>query len=382
MGLSSSPKIFTDFMHFPIWAIKHDKPALYYQQVHPSLINLKDFRKDSDIIYDPSRDRYYMANIFYYMDDILGGHLKKKTAWKQFEHSEKILKKLGLPTKAAKARFPDQCQKWLGKIYDTNKQWIKLESEKVEKYCAYMRTLIQRKWITKRELLSVIGRTRHMASIYRSLSAFARSLEIFACSWTVLDEYVKMTKYLKRDLELCIWAMKRADEYGVSFDFYLQPINKPDVICYTDASAIGIGGITNRGQWFQNKWSDIYFPGEQNRDNLWRELCAVFVVIASLRKMLRHKIIHVYTDNEPVKWMLISMRSKLYRPDLQYLINRICRWAIKFEFNLWIEHIPGVDNVIADALSRYKSQPFGNLTSKYTYKLDSAPELQFGASLC
>ena len=33
MGLSSSPGIFMRFMHFTLWAIKNNKPSLYYKQV-------------------------------------------------------------------------------------------------------------------------------------------------------------------------------------------------------------------------------------------------------------------------------------------------------------------------------------------------------------
>ena len=52
MGLSSSPKIFTDFMHFPIWAIKNNKPDIYYTWVHPDNICINDCTADSDIVKD------------------------------------------------------------------------------------------------------------------------------------------------------------------------------------------------------------------------------------------------------------------------------------------------------------------------------------------
>ena len=164
MGLSSSPKIFTDFMHFPIWAIKQNNPSLYYINVPASEIDITNFRNDSDIVYDNKTDTYKVAVVFYYMDDILGGHTNKDIAWLQFNHSEQILKLLNLPTKQAKARIPNQYQKWLGKMYDTIKQWVKLPDEKVKKYINDMEILLNKKSVTKRELLSHIGRTRHMGN--------------------------------------------------------------------------------------------------------------------------------------------------------------------------------------------------------------------------
>ena len=46
MGLSSSPNIFTEFMHFTIWAMKQGRPDLYYKEVDERLINVDNFIKD------------------------------------------------------------------------------------------------------------------------------------------------------------------------------------------------------------------------------------------------------------------------------------------------------------------------------------------------
>ena len=80
---------------------------------------------------------------------------------------------------------------------------------------------------------------------------------------------------------------------------------------------------------------------------------SIFVCIHALATSLHHKIIHIYTDNELVKFMLIKMRAKLARPDLQILINTIYKLSINYQFNLII----GSDNVTADKLSRFEHIP-------------------------
>ena len=100
--------------------MKQDRPDLYYKEVNESLINLDNFIKDADIMKRGSTAK--IATLFYYLDDILGGHPDKEKAWEQFSHSEKVLRLLSLQTKEAKAKHPSQTQKWLGKIYDTKKQ--------------------------------------------------------------------------------------------------------------------------------------------------------------------------------------------------------------------------------------------------------------------
>ena len=51
------------------------------------------------------------------------------------------------------------------------------------------------------------------------------------------------------------------------------------------------------------------------------------------------------------------MRSKLYRPDLQILINDICMLLLSLRWLPRFEHIAGKENITADALSRYFMDP-------------------------
>ena len=380
MGLSSSPKIFTEFMKFPIWAIKMDRPDLYYVAVDPSLINLENFITDADVY--KTESSAVLAILFYYLDDILGGHPIQHKAWEQFNHSEIILKQLSLQTKHTKSKPPAQVQQWLGKIYDTVRQWLSLPKEKVFKYTTELEQLKTKKSVTKRELLSHIGRIRHMASIYRPLAAFARSLEIWAYSVKHLSHHIRMTKPLKNDIEFCIWAINRASQYGISFDQFLKPMNIPDITLFTDASLkVGLGGFSDQGHWFKNKWSEINLFHTNNRDIVWKELCAIYTFIDSLKSVLKNKVVHIYTDNEACKYMLINMRSKLSRPDLQCIINEICKIFIEYGIIPWIEHIPGKENIIPDALSRNK--PIAkHLIHNCKVEIDATPSVQKASNLC
>ena len=380
MGLSSSPNIFTEFMHFPIWAMKQDRPDLYYKEVNKDLINLDNFIKEADVTKSETAAR--IATLFYYLDDILGGHSVEEKAWEQFSHSEKVLKLLSLQTKNTKAKPPAQRQKWLGKIYDTKKQWICLPSEKIEKYISELKLAINSQSITKRQLLSHIGRIHHIASIYRPLAAFARNLEAWAYSVKYLSHHIRVSRPLRNDLELAIWGIKRAAEYGISFDQFLKPMDSPDITLFTDASLnIGLGGYSDHGHWFKNTWNNIQLYEPDSRDIVWKELVAIFAFLHSLRHSLNKKVVHVYTDNEACKYMLINMRAKLSRPDLQLIINEICKLCIQYEVILWVEHIPGKQNIIPDALSRNKYIPT-NLFYKCTNKISATGSIQLAADLC
>ena len=280
-----------------------------------------------------------------------------------------------------KGRPPSQTQVWLGKLYDTVKQWVKLEDSKVKKYVDAIQTVIAQKTITARELLTHVGRTRHMGTIYRPLNAFARGLEKWVYSQRHLDSSINITKPVINDLEFCIWAMQHANKYGTSFDYFIRSVKDPDVVIHTDASLkIGLGAITDDGRYIQHKWSDITLHDPKKKDIVWKELVAVFVILHKIQNELMNKVVHVFTDNEAVKWMLINMRSPLYRPDLQILINRICQILIKFKIHLWMEYINTKENIIADALSRYHAEPFATTTKTYS-QIDATSFLQAASNL-
>lgn len=385
MGLSSSPNIFTEFMHFPIWAAKHDKTDLYFIYISSSAVNMDCFGSNADITVIPINKTIRMALITYYLDDILGLHYSKALAEAQFLHVEQILNKLGLQSQAKKARPPAQQQIWLGKLYDTQKQWVKLTDKKFEKYTTGIREFLSKTTATQHEFLRHIGRARHMGTIYRVLNAFARGLERWAYTVKHLTDIIHISNAVKRDFEFTLVGMELAHKEGAPFSSFFRYIDGParsDVTIYTDASlTIGIGGISSTGHYFQNRWTDIKLSKPEQRDILWRELCAIFVVIRALAPLLRRKFIHIWTDNDPVKWMLIKMRAKLSRPDLQILINKICETLLLHHIDMWVDYIPGKQNITADALSRYMDSPLQRSPFPTPYKLQTSLALSYASDL-
>ena len=382
MGLSSSPKIFTDFMFFTLWAIKHNRPDLHFITVVADVVKPEYIRVNSEVVFNPFDNTITLPVLLYYLDDILGGHNNQQTALQQFKHTKEILQLLSLDTKDSKSKPPKQQQVWLGKIFDTNRQTLSLPKEKVTKYIREMKVVKSKRSITKRNLLSHIGRTRHMATIYKSLAAFARNLEVYAHSVKELHHFIHINKALRSDLDLCIWGMKQASTFGVPFEFFLKPREIPEITITTDASSlVGVGGFDDKGSYFQHKWTEVpHFEKYPKRDINWMELAAIFVIIHHSASTFKNKTIHIYTDNKPVKHMLIKMRSKLNRPDLQRLINEICRLSIQYQFHFWIDHIPGSQNEIADGLSRFiDSQQYND---KLSNEINVLSSLIFACELC
>ena len=85
--------------------------------------------------------------------------------------------------------------------------------------------------------------------------------------------------------------------------------------------------------------------------------------------------------------MLINMRAKLSRPDLQLIINEMYKICRQHEIISWVEHVPGKQNIIPDALSRNKLIPDNllhncTILSSATNSVQGQKLFRFGAEIC
>ena len=194
---------------------------------------------------------------------------------------------------------------------------------------------------------------------------------------------IHISEAVKRDFEFTICAMELAHEEGASFSSFFKPQPESfDITIFTDASkTIGVGGISSTGYYFQHKWTEIDLSEPEKRDIQWRELCAVFMAIHCLQGELSGKSVHIYTDNDPVKWMLIKMRSRLARPDLQIIINKICEILLEQHIEIWLDHIPGEENKCADASSCYFPKPLASAPFAVSKQCNAIDSLQLASDL-
>ena len=78
-------------------------------------------------------------------------------------------------------------------------------------------------------------------------------------------------------------------------------------------------------------------------------------MVALMVPSWQYKNIKMYCDNDTVVNAVIKSRAPMGRRDLNCMVNKLGELSAQYHFRFWIEHIKGEENVIADALSRFKS---------------------------
>lgn len=156
-----------------------------------------------------------------------------------------------------------------------------------------------------------------------------------------------------------------SNRVGVPFTHFTKPhFDAFDFVIICDASMnVGLGGLISDGTYFQSRWEsiDLHIDRRSQRDIQFRELLAIYGAIVNLSERygstLCDKSIHIHTDNIACKYLCRSFSAKLARADLQILLNHICLICVQKRLHVFMSHIAGEDNTIADALSRFYPNP-------------------------
>ena len=129
---------------------------------------------------------------------------------------------------------------------------------------------------------------------------------------------------------------------------------------FTDAAgSTGFGGIY-QNYWFNGVWpTNLQMETNPDISIAFQELYPVVVAAILWGQYWACKRILFYCDNQAVVHILNKGRSK--SPAIMKLMRRLVITAGLHNFSFVAEHVPGVNNAIADALSRFQMPRFRKL---------------------
>jgi hypothetical protein len=156
-----------------------------------------------------------------------------------------------------------------------------------------------------------------------------------------------VSKAVVRDLEWFLAHVKQSDGVYVFGDEEWEP-HQADVTAYSDACMSGLGFF------FQHSREGFQcpVPGNPPKDTIFyfEALAVVSIVDAVTRLPSVPTRLLIYSDNSNTVDIFHSLRSlPPYNGLLQFTVSLL----IKFDISLRVLHVPGEDNGIADALSRF-----------------------------
>lgn len=267
-----------------------------------------------------------------------------------------VCEETGAPINPEKDEGPATTITFLGIELDTVKLEVRLPREKLLKLKALLKKWRQKKHCQLRDLQSLVGVLAYASKAVRAGRSFTRRL---------LD-LTKITKNQSRRIRLNVsgrsdiewWHRYCSGWNGIEM---MSMVNRLNPECghtmVSDASGTWGCGAVFEEQWFQIQWEHW----GQTRD--WsitvKELLPIVVGAAVWGSMWRGKSVRALCDNMAVVAVIGSGTSK--EVEAMHLRRCLAFLEAKHAFHVWAKHLPGVENTLADALSRDRRDQFLSL---------------------
>ena len=288
----------------------------------------------------------------------------------QCEHSLRVSQewcgRLGIPVAFHKTEGPVTRMVFLGIELDTVLMSLRLPDGKLERLQKEIQRWSVRKACTKRELLSLIGQLQHACCVVKPGRSFLRRMIELSRTVKELHHRVRLNRGFRSDL--CWWACFLPGWNGTSMMAGVVK-SSPQVVLTSDASGSwGCGAFTSAGEWFQlelpSSWDGIHIT--------IKELLPIVIGAAVWGSQWRGMSVRCLCDNAAVVVIVNSGRSKVER--VMHLMWSLFFFLARWNVVLVCQHIAGVENGAADALSRNDLPSFQRLVPGARQRPTAIPE--------
>ena len=293
--------------------------------------------------------RHGIPRSLHYLDDYIIVTRDRKEAELQKSTLQTVFDNLGVPLELSKLEGPSTCMTFLGIEVDSGSLQIRLPPEKLERLAEELRAASGRKVMMKRELQSLTGILQHATKVVVPGRAFMRSLHALQSVGSSPAHKVRLNLAARADI--IWWHLFVCKWNGTSMLWDLGRL-VPEVTIYSDASGGWGCGAYCLPHWFSLPWTTEL----ESASIQVKELVPVVIAAALFGKEWTGKVVLFKVDNMAVVDIIADIYSR--EPHLIHLVRLLVFFASLHSFWFTSEHIPGLRNEFADALSRNKASLF------------------------
>ena len=297
---------------------------------------------------------HHVSDLLHYLDDfITAGPPQSSLCDQNLRSVITVCKRLGLPLHPNKCIGPSTSLTVLGIELDSIQQIARLPDDKLLALKEMVQSWLPRRWCNRRELESLIGHLHHAAKVIWPGRTFLRRMIDLLCCFRNKDHPIRLNREFHLDLQW--WQLFLSSWNGVGFWLYPGMMASSDLEVTSDAAgSLGYGAYF-RGHWFYGPWA----PTQAQQSIAYKELFPVVVAAHLWGSQWSKKHVLFRSDNEAVVAILSTRTSKV--PVLMHLLRDLLLLAARWHFSFSSAHVPGVDNKVADAISRFHWQEFRRL---------------------
>ena len=308
------------------------------------------FEKFSSFLEWYVKDSTKSEDLIHYLDDFCGCNCSHDKAKSILDKTLNAFDELGVPVADDKVEGPTTIIKFLGLEVNTEEMLIKLPMDKLLdlRSCIDEILKMESKKIKLKHLQSLIGKLNFACRAIVPGRAFCRRLIDATIGISQPYHRVRVTKGMIKDLR--VWQSFLKNHNGASM--MICDMSEAQLDLFTDAAgSIGFGAYFN-GHWTNGQWPKTL----QNENITFKELFPIVLALFLWGKSFANQKINFHCDNLAVV-MMVNKQSAKDKPCM-HLIRILVELCLENNVVFKAKHIPGLNNEIADALSRFQFQRF------------------------
>ena len=294
-----------------------------------------------------------ITEMLHILDDFILFHTDRGMCAAQLESFTTWCETIGIPLAPEKTEGPASTITFAGIELDSVRMEARIPQEKLDRYRKLVSDYKNKKKITLVELQRVIGSLQHCSYIVPAGRAFLRRLIQLTIGLSLPHHHTRLNSEARADLDTWATFLKHFNGRAL---FLEQKIFTSDTLhLYTDsAQSLGFGAVFH-DRWFFGEWPKLWTSFEITV----LELFPIVLAVHLWGHELKNKHIIFHTDNQALTFILNKLSSKDSR--IMKLVRPLALKCLTFNILFKSEHIPGVENILADHLSRLNLQRFHQL---------------------
>ena len=308
-----------------------------------------------------------------YMDDFLFAQLLKLLCNNQVKEFLQVCELIAFPVSMDKTFWATSKLTFLGLLIDTINQCVCIPIDKVTKAVTLIENVLDKKnkKITLNQLQKICGFLNFLGRCIIPGRAFTRRLYSYTASDKLKPHHhLKINAEMREDLAMWLVFIKHPTMFCRPFLDFSKMLVADEIDLYTDASGkIGFGVICGSA-WIAEQWPEN-FISKYKPSIEYLELFGVTVEVLAWIHLFKNKRIILFCDNQSVVDMINATSSSC--KNCMVLIRMIVLKGLMENVRVFARHIKGVNNGLADSLSRQKMMLFKSMCGEQDRKIDELP---------
>ena len=293
-----------------------------------------------------------------YLDDFFFAQVMKQLCNRQVDEFLKVSEMISFPVSLEKTFWGTTKLVFLGLLIDAVLQCICIPIDKVSKAVSLIETVLnkQSKKLTLNQLQKICGFLNFLGRCVIPGRAFTRRLYVYTANDSLKPHHhIRINAEMREDLKMWLAFLKHPAIFCRPFLDFSKFLVADEIDFYSDASGkIGFGAICG-SEWMSEVWPAAFL--KQFKPSIeYLELFAVTAAVLAWIHKFKNRRIVLFCDNQSVVDM-INVTSTSCK-NCMVLIRFIVLKGLLENVRVFAKHVRGVNNGLADSLSRQKMKLF------------------------